>query len=353
MENTRTISLNMIVKNEEHCIEKSLNSIKHLIDYWIISDTGSTDNTKEKIKEILKDIPGELHENEFVDFSTNRNIVLNLSKNKSDYLLFLDADDYFEGSIDKNNLIENVYTTKIYHGSILYDRVFLVKNNLNYKYIGILHEYLDTNNNFGKSLDNCKIIFGGNGNRSKNINKFLDDGELFEKNLKNDGTDNPRDIFYCAQSFRDAGQIEKAIKYYTLRTNMGGYFDEIFISQLNLHNLYSSVGLYGLLENLTIDAYNMFPHRAEILYCHAYHLRSIGEHAKAYFYITIASKIPLPQGLFVYKDLYDYKIKEELAICSYNVNYKQQALNLYLQLLNIVPIEDRDRIIKNINECKK
>ena len=68
MENTRTICLNMIVKNEEHCIEKSLNSIKHLIDYWIISDTGSTDNTKEKIKEILKDIPGELHENEFVDF---------------------------------------------------------------------------------------------------------------------------------------------------------------------------------------------------------------------------------------------------------------------------------------------
>ena len=49
----KTICLNMIVKNESHIIETTLNNIiNHItIDYWVISDTGSTDNTKEIIKD--------------------------------------------------------------------------------------------------------------------------------------------------------------------------------------------------------------------------------------------------------------------------------------------------------------
>ena len=48
----QTICLNMIVKNESHIIEKTLENIcnKIKISYWVISDTGSTDNTVELIK---------------------------------------------------------------------------------------------------------------------------------------------------------------------------------------------------------------------------------------------------------------------------------------------------------------
>ena len=47
-----SICLNMIVKNESHVIEKTLeNIIDNIpITYYIISDTGSTDNTIEIIK---------------------------------------------------------------------------------------------------------------------------------------------------------------------------------------------------------------------------------------------------------------------------------------------------------------
>ncbi len=43
----QTICLNMIVKNESHIIETTLvNILENVkIDYWVISDTGSTDNT--------------------------------------------------------------------------------------------------------------------------------------------------------------------------------------------------------------------------------------------------------------------------------------------------------------------
>ena len=89
----KKICLNMIVKNESAVIQRCLESIKHLIDYWVIVDTGSTDGTQEKILSYMEDIPGELHERPWKDFASNRNQVLELSRGKGDYLLFIDADE--------------------------------------------------------------------------------------------------------------------------------------------------------------------------------------------------------------------------------------------------------------------
>ena len=46
----KTICLGMIVKDEEGNIKKTLESVKSVIDYWVIIDTASTDKTKELIK---------------------------------------------------------------------------------------------------------------------------------------------------------------------------------------------------------------------------------------------------------------------------------------------------------------
>ena len=57
----QTLCLNMIVKDEAHIIENTLTKLldKVKIDYWVISDTGSTDNTKQIIVDFFKcrDIP--------------------------------------------------------------------------------------------------------------------------------------------------------------------------------------------------------------------------------------------------------------------------------------------------------
>lgn len=42
-----TISLAMIVKNEEEWLPKCLDSVKDIVDEIVIVDTGSTDKTKE------------------------------------------------------------------------------------------------------------------------------------------------------------------------------------------------------------------------------------------------------------------------------------------------------------------
>src|SRR5690348_5608822 len=67
------ICLSMIVKNEAPVIERCLRSVKPYVHAWAVSDTGSTDGTQDIIRKFMADLPGELIERPWVDFSANRN----------------------------------------------------------------------------------------------------------------------------------------------------------------------------------------------------------------------------------------------------------------------------------------
>lgn len=54
----------MIVKNESKIIAETLHNISKYIDYWIISDTGSTDNTIDYEKYLNSKIINDLYDNE-------------------------------------------------------------------------------------------------------------------------------------------------------------------------------------------------------------------------------------------------------------------------------------------------
>ena len=81
----KTICLNMIVKNESHIIEKTLENLCYYIDFdaYYISDTGSTDNTMDLIRAFFKkrNIPGHIEQVEWRDFGFNRTLALQMARN--------------------------------------------------------------------------------------------------------------------------------------------------------------------------------------------------------------------------------------------------------------------------------
>ena len=146
-----SICLNMIVKNESKIIKRLLKSILPIIDTYCICDTGSTDNTIQIIKEFFNKnkIDGKIIENPFKNFCYNRNHSLNACYGMSDYILLLDADMVLNiKNFNKNILIDN-YVIYILQGSndFYYKNIRIIKNNKDFKYYGVTHEYLDTNNN--------------------------------------------------------------------------------------------------------------------------------------------------------------------------------------------------------------
>ncbi len=90
-----TISVCMIVKNEEAQLRQCLESLKPIADEIIIADTGSTDRTKE----IAAEFTDKIYDFPWIDdFSAARNFVF--SKANMDYIYTADADEV----IDEKNI---------------------------------------------------------------------------------------------------------------------------------------------------------------------------------------------------------------------------------------------------------
>lgn len=64
-------------KNEEHCIKNTLESVYKYIDYWIVCDTESTDNTCNIVTEFFKEknIPGELFIDKWLGFDKHKTLM--------------------------------------------------------------------------------------------------------------------------------------------------------------------------------------------------------------------------------------------------------------------------------------
>ncbi|WP_413199836.1 glycosyltransferase [Nostoc piscinale] len=89
-----SISLCMIVKNEETTLPKCLNSVKDFVDEIVVLDTGSSDRTPE----IAQQFGAEVHHFQWTNnFSTARNAALKYVT--GDWVLVLDADEILNPSI--------------------------------------------------------------------------------------------------------------------------------------------------------------------------------------------------------------------------------------------------------------
>ncbi len=90
-EKKATLSVCMIVKNEENNLPKCLNSIKDLADEIIIVDTGSQDNTKK----IAEQFGAKIFDFEWIDdFAAARNV--SIMHATMDWILYIDADETLE-----------------------------------------------------------------------------------------------------------------------------------------------------------------------------------------------------------------------------------------------------------------
>ncbi len=96
------LSVNLIVYNEERCIERCLSALQTFADEILVLDTGSTDNTTKIIQEKFPNVKL-YHDKWRKDFAYSRNILIDKSSN--DWILSIDAD---ETPIDEFYLIKDV-----------------------------------------------------------------------------------------------------------------------------------------------------------------------------------------------------------------------------------------------------
>lgn len=339
MKKKTTICLNMIVKNEAKVIKRCLASVKGMIDYWVISDTGSTDGTQEIIREFLYDVPGELMERPWVDFAYNRNEVLYRSKNKGDFLLFIDGDEWlqFSDSFVMPNFEKDCYvaSVRVSNGSI-YQRVLLINNRIPWEWKGVVHEDIHpvkiNGYEFLKGVINVSNT--GDGYRSSDPEKYKKDAEVLRKAFEKE-PDNCRYAYYLAQCYEEGKEYELALKAFQIRSKMPGWAEEIFFSYYKIAKLQRILN-YPSHEFIKsyCEAYKKRPTRAEPLF----HLVNYYLDAQDYFHAYLISKFALTiprctDCMLVEHLIYDYGILLQFAESAAYLGQFKEAYDAYLQLL--------------------
>ena len=351
------ICLNMIVRNEAHVIERCLASVRPFVDAWVIVDTGSTDGTQALIRKALADLPGELHERPWKDFGHNRTEAIQLAMPLGDYVFTIDADDTLclPAGYVRPPLTADAYALYLDHAGLRYTRLCLVSSRRPWRWVGVLHEYLDCGEPMpGVLLRGPTLAFGGDGARSQQDMraKYAADAMLLEAALRQE-PDNARYVFYLAQSYRDANQPGAALAHYERRAGMGGWDEEVFQS------LYQAALLaerleepFGSVMDRYLRAFEFRPCRGgEALGQLARLCRERQRHVAARLFAAQAMTIPMPNdSLFVDPSWYRWRCRDEFAVAGYWTGDMESCRRISEQLLaeGVLPEVERERILANV-----
>ena len=359
----------LMVKNESFRIEVTLTSILGFASTLVIYDTGSTDDTVEIITKFCKKYKLSLYlkHGTFVDFSTSRNVLISFADTVPDinFFLMLDCNDELQNGF---NLLKFCKTAPTNHNAfflkqswksgiyINYYNIRLLRSNSGWRYKGVVHEYICKEGEEASIRIPDVVLFQ---DRTKDDNKsslrFRKDKELLlgEYNSENK---TPRTVYYLAQTFECLEDKDNAIKYYSERMTLIGYYEERYQAAYHVGMLYREMNKpFEEYAGYFLFAFGIM-HRSEPLVRIAEHYISKQQWSQAYYYLKESCKIDPPDcGLFLDIELYNYYRWHLMGIVAYYVKEYKDGLNACQ-----IAIEKRNNDIdknnlifyKNELECK-
>ena len=280
LESKITITACVIVKNEEDNIKKWLDSTGNYADELIVVDTGSSDKTLE----IVQSSSAKLYHYDWNDnFAEAKNYAI--SKATGDWIVFLDADEYFteesvlnvKNIISKNHndfdaimsIIINLDRDNNYNEIARFQNVRIFKNNIGIKYAGKIHEKITKDGKMKILVENDSLQIIHTGYSSKIIvSKHKRNIKLLNEEIKfNKGKEEY--YKYLSDSYYGLGDYKNAIKYAKMHLNSNivsiGNESSIYINLINgMHFLRYS---FEEIEKWVRRAINKFPNNPEF-YAH-------------------------------------------------------------------------------------
>lgn len=326
-----TISLCMIVKNEEDVLERCLESSKSIADEIIIVDTGSTDKTKE----IALKYTDKVYDFKWVeDFSKARNFAF--SKATKDYQMWLDADDVItKENIDrilklKEDLNSNtdIVTFKYYthfdeYGNpiLTSTRGRLFKREKGYIWNDPVHEYITLKGNIFHAEDIYIYHKKEHCYTDRNL-------KIYQKQINEGKTLSPRSTYYFARELMDNKRFIEAIYYFESFLSSGnGWIEDNICACFNLYICYSNLKNTEKAFESLIKSFRYSTPRAEICCSIGYYYKEKKEYTTAIEWFSLAVKLSKPNSIgFILNDYWDFIPNIELSICYYYLGNLEKAI---------------------------
>lgn len=327
-----TLSLCMIVKNEEDVLARCLSCAKLFADEIIIVDTGSTDRTKE----IAKQFTSQRYDFAWCeDFSAARNF--SFSKATMDYTMWLDADDIIDekncrlllklkqeldAAVDMVMMNYDVAFDSSGNPTLSYYRERIFKTARNYRWVGEIHEVIPQSGvviHRDISVKHQKVHPTEAGRNLRIFDKMLADGKSLD----------PRQSYYYGRELMFNGRIEEAVQRLTSFLADGKGWVENNINACKdlaqCHYMANNPGeaLESLLKSFAYDV-----PRAELCCDLGMHFFDRGQYRiAAYWYETASNcEMDTKSGAFCLPDCYGYLPYMQLCVCCDRLGEHEKAI---------------------------
>ncbi|WP_099478265.1 glycosyltransferase [Paenibacillus ihbetae] len=260
----KSISLCMIVKNEERFLERCLNSVKEIANEIIVVDTGSTDQTPQ----IAQAFGAKVHFTEWKnDFSLARNE--SLKHATGEYILVLDADEYIDPTSAHcfDELIKDVYFLNIksvLRGGIstVHPVIRLFRNHIGFRFTGKIHEQILISESAGHSQEYSNITIHHDGYLREVIaekNKEKRNLDILQAELQENETG--FGLFNLGMQYKMMGEYEKAIEMYKKAFPLSieySYITKLISSMIQCHIELKQYENALIICSQAIEAYNSY-----------------------------------------------------------------------------------------------
>jgi len=328
------ISLCMIVRNEEDCLERCLESVKGAVEEIVILDTGSTDATKEIARRYTDRVLDYTWRD---DFAHARNMAFSCATKP--YLMWMDADDVLErserekllalkpalnGSIDAVMMPYVCGVRADGKPSLVFERERIVRAGAGFRFEGAVHEAMRVTGSVVRE-DIAVRHMGEHGAQSNQRNLAI-----YEKWIAGGKPLSARDWHYYARELMTAGRLEEAEKTFA-RVAAAECWSEIRLDALvQRGNCLTCLGRMeearaSLLCALAADA-----PRAQALCALGECEMAAGHDAAAAFWYRAAmvSEAPTAAGAFVFADCRDYVPAMQLCVLLDRMGRTQEAAQM-------------------------
>jgi predicted O-methyltransferase YrrM/tetratricopeptide (TPR) repeat protein len=300
------ICLCMIVKNAGSTFEKVLTENLPNFDRWCILDTGSTDGTQDVIRRVLAHKKGALYEEPFVNFKVSRNRCLELAGTSCKFLMTLDDTYIVRGDLrgfleevrgdqfsDSFSLLIQSHDTEYYSNRI-------IKSHTGLRYVYTIHEVIPKEDNVNVTIPTERaFVFDERSDymeKRTSDRKQLDLELLFKEYEEN--PDDPRSLYYIAQTYGCMGDHVNQAKYFELRIDhpQEGYIQEKVDACFELARTYNFKldKDWKTCEAVYERAHELDPERPESMYFLGIHWYLEKNYKKAYEYFKKGFEIGYP-----------------------------------------------------------
>jgi len=316
-----TISLCMIVRNEEDVLGRCLDSVRGVADEIIIVDTGSADRTREIARAYTERVYDFAWED---DFAAARNA--SFSYATMDYIFWLDADDVLEESEREKLLsLKEKLEPSTHMVMLRYDTAFdeagrptffcyrerLLLRKMGYRWEGAVHEAIAPRGNVVWADIAVSHKKSGPGDPDRNL-------RIFEKRLLAGKALSPRERFYYGRELSRHGRFREAAGEFLSFLDSGeGWVENCIAACLDLSAALAAMGegeasLRALLRSFCFDS-----PRAEVCCALGRHFLESGRLEAAVFWYETALRCPdrSASGGFVSPECRGYIPCLQLCIC--------------------------------------